>query len=1039
MADRYWVGGTGTWNTTAGTKWAATSGGTGGEPVPTAVDDVFFDAVSGAVTVTISTNTGAKSINCTGFTGSLAGTIGVNVFGSITFVAGMGFTNSGTWQILATSTITSGGKIFSNLTLSAPAGTVTLGSNLTVYPSNTLALVDGALILNGFNISTGVFSSNTSNTRSIDFGGFNGIALTSTTPGITILNIPNFTGFTCTSGFGGFTRVQNTTATVACGNVNGNSASAPSLFITSGSANITFSTGAGSVGCFFKFLSFGGFTGAASVTLTSSFYPINISEGLSLAGSATFSNFGPNIIGTATIACNSATIGQSITINAAGGTVTLENALSCNGPLTLQAGTFTTSNYTVTVNSIATSTATAKTLDMGSSTFFIAGNFEVASSAITTINRGTSTINMIGLSKSFEGAGQTFYNLNQGGAGTLIIQSSNTFNDFENTVTTGNSTISFAAGTTQTFTNFTYANTAPHTTTFQSTVTGSTFTLSKASGTVNASRLFIKDSVATGGATWNATDSVNLGNNTGWNITASPGRYWVGASSSWDGTAGTKWATSSGGVGGASVPGLVDPVYFDAASGTSVVTTGAGNAGCNSLTCTGFTGTLAGNRAFAVFGNITLDAGMTYTNTGLITLTNITTITSAGKTFGSITLDGVSLTLADNLTISTALSFTLTSGNLILSNFDLSAGSFSSNGAGVRSIAFGSGNINLTSTTVLTVVLSMATATNFTYTGTGGFIRNSVAAATVNFGSSAGGSITNAPNLTINAGSASATLTNFSWFKNTNFTGNAGAVSGIINVAGNLTLGSGGTYTSLSPTFRNTSTVVSNGKSLSTSTVNAPGATVTLADAFALNGNLTLTEGTFTTSGFNVTVGSFASSNSNARFFNLGASAITLTGSGTAFNLATATNMTLNAGTSTISLTSGSSKTFAGGGLTYYNLNQGGLGILTISGSNTFNDIANSVKSNRITFTAGTTQTVSNFNFSGLAGQVCTIRSSVFSSQYTISKANGVVSVDYLDIQDSNVTGGAAWYAGANSTNNGNNTGWVFGALPKAGMFLMFS
>lgn len=44
MADRYWVGGSGTWGDTA--KWAATSGGAGGETVPTSADDVYFDANS---------------------------------------------------------------------------------------------------------------------------------------------------------------------------------------------------------------------------------------------------------------------------------------------------------------------------------------------------------------------------------------------------------------------------------------------------------------------------------------------------------------------------------------------------------------------------------------------------------------------------------------------------------------------------------------------------------------------------------------------------------------------------------------------------------------------------------------------------------------------------------------------------------------------------------------------------------------------------------------------------------------------------------
>lgn len=45
--------------------------------------------------------------------------------------------------------------------------------------------------------------------------------------------------------------------------------------------------------------------------------------------------------------------------------------------------------------------------------------------------------------------------------------------------------------------------------------------ISKASGTVSASYLSIKDSNATGGATWNASNSTDAGNNLGWNFVLS--------------------------------------------------------------------------------------------------------------------------------------------------------------------------------------------------------------------------------------------------------------------------------------------------------------------------------------------------------------------------------------------------------------------------------------------------------------------------------------------------------------------------------------
>ena len=87
MANRYWVGGTASWDGTAGTKWALTSGGAGGQAVPTSADDVFFSALSTG-TCTIDTgNTGAKSINCTGFTGTITGTAAYFVVDCSTVIA----------------------------------------------------------------------------------------------------------------------------------------------------------------------------------------------------------------------------------------------------------------------------------------------------------------------------------------------------------------------------------------------------------------------------------------------------------------------------------------------------------------------------------------------------------------------------------------------------------------------------------------------------------------------------------------------------------------------------------------------------------------------------------------------------------------------------------------------------------------------------------------------------------------------------------------------------------------------------------------
>lgn len=95
MADRYWVGGTDSWNTIASSKWATTSGGAGGASVPVAGDNVFFDANSGSGDITASTTLPAlNNLDFTGFTGRFSsGSMIVRVAGTVTFSSTMGLFN----------------------------------------------------------------------------------------------------------------------------------------------------------------------------------------------------------------------------------------------------------------------------------------------------------------------------------------------------------------------------------------------------------------------------------------------------------------------------------------------------------------------------------------------------------------------------------------------------------------------------------------------------------------------------------------------------------------------------------------------------------------------------------------------------------------------------------------------------------------------------------------------------------------------------------------------------------------------------------
>lgn len=112
MANRYWVGGTATWDATAGVKWALTSGGAGGQAVPTSADDVFIDNFTGAGVVTLGAAINCLSLNfADGTGGAFAGTFAgatqiINIYGNLKLTAGMNISGTGVMNFRATA----GGK-----------------------------------------------------------------------------------------------------------------------------------------------------------------------------------------------------------------------------------------------------------------------------------------------------------------------------------------------------------------------------------------------------------------------------------------------------------------------------------------------------------------------------------------------------------------------------------------------------------------------------------------------------------------------------------------------------------------------------------------------------------------------------------------------------------------------------------------------------------------------------------------------------------------------------------------------------------------
>ena len=110
MASRYWVGGSATWDGTAGSKWSTTSGGAGGAAVPTNADDVFFDANSGSVTVTVSGSRACLNLDTSGFTGTIdfgssVLTIANGGTNGAVYIAPTGTYNFGTSEIISANSL----------------------------------------------------------------------------------------------------------------------------------------------------------------------------------------------------------------------------------------------------------------------------------------------------------------------------------------------------------------------------------------------------------------------------------------------------------------------------------------------------------------------------------------------------------------------------------------------------------------------------------------------------------------------------------------------------------------------------------------------------------------------------------------------------------------------------------------------------------------------------------------------------------------------------------------------------------------------
>lgn len=366
-------------------------------------------------------------------------------------------------------------------------------------------------------------------------------------------------------------------------------------------------------------------------------------------------------------------------------------------------------------------------------------------------------------------------------------------------------------------------------------------------------------------------------------------RYWVaGGTGNYNST--TNWSATSGGSSGASVPTSADNVFFNASSGAGTATVNVAS-NCANLNLTGFTGTIVFNANLALNGTaFNLGTGgytISTPSTFGLALNTSMTITSNGTTWtGRIFVGGVTITLADNLTVSGTWNYSATGTSTVNGNTLNISGNLT--------------HSNTATATGTTAIVFNGTGT-WSHTSTG-VLRNNVTINTV-------GTLTIGTNIYYNTGTLTYTA------------GTVTTTSSTLNIATNTTL--------------NTNGITWNNITFSGAT------TITLSSNLTLTGTLSITSGTLS---FTLGGNSLVSTNAN---LTLSTSTFTMPANQTFKSLTTSGSPTINTNTLTItenltingtpggttSIVYGGTGTWSGAGFlgSTFTINTGGT--LTISGT----------------------------------------------------------------------------------------------------------
>lgn len=509
------TGGVGTYTMSAsGTVTSrAMSSATIGASVPTSSDPLVFDADSNVGTAAFTVTVGSSSCVCGGFSASdlsttmtLGGSLAMTVAGDFLLPAS-NFTRtySGTITFTGTGAITTNGVSLANtLIFNGTGQTFTLGSALTT--SSGVTLTTGNLSLQSFTLATLSFTSNNTNTRSINFG-TGKISVTGTTG--TVWNMPDLTGFTL-SGTPVLERV-NAGGTVWHGQTGGSDYSKAISVQSTGSVGGTYA------GRFRDFQAGGSIVLTTVVTV---FGNLTINSGATQSGISFSLTAGSDGLTPNTVTTNGVTLTG---ISNPTANIVLGSNLTLSGTAQLKIDTadfdFTCTSCTLNAGSqLRSSTIRLRSIsvfpgiDPGTSTIIL---YEHSANALLTVlgDRTTTTqLYNVLVSCGVEDR-------------TTAISGNLSFNRFYNESAVPH-TVTFyldseSDGWYYSFVNFDASGTGTAQLTIKSDLTGigSTATLTQASGTVNLNYVTIENLTASGGATWNAFTSngnIDGGGNTGW-------------------------------------------------------------------------------------------------------------------------------------------------------------------------------------------------------------------------------------------------------------------------------------------------------------------------------------------------------------------------------------------------------------------------------------------------------------------------------------------------------------------------------------------